>query len=112
MRYQAIQIHAQGGKARDQEWVMLVTEFLGMYTNDLSRELLAQATDMKAYFSVLTGQLKAAASKLESGSFSECYRERELTHSLRCANRESPCTHNRDTQPFRTTYWNRGRMSP
>ena len=72
MHYQAILIHAQGGKARDQEWVMLVTEFLGMYTNDLSRELLAQATDIKAYLSALTAQLKAAASGLESGLFSEC----------------------------------------
>ena len=46
---------------------MLVTEFLGMYTSDLSRELLTQAAEMKAYLSVLADQLRAAASKLESG---------------------------------------------
>lgn len=71
MLYQAIRIHAQGGKTRDQEWVILVTEFLGMYTNDLSRELLAQAMDIKAYLSALTGQLKVAASGLDSGMSSE-----------------------------------------
>lgn len=75
MRYQAIQIHAQGGKDRDKEWVMLVTEFLGMYTNDLSRELLTHATDIKTYITTLTRQLKVAASDLESGLFSECCRE-------------------------------------
>lgn len=97
MRYQAIQIHARGEKARDREWAMLVTEFLGMYTNDLSRELLAQATEMKTYISALTSQLKEAASKLESGSFPERRCESELIHPFRCANRGSPCAHNRDT---------------
>lgn len=69
MRYQAIRIHAQNERARGREWVMLVTEFLRMYTSDLSRELLAQVMDAKTYLSTLTEQLKAAASKLESGSF-------------------------------------------
>ena len=71
MRYQAIRIHAQSEKGQDQEWVMLVTEFLRMYASDLSRELLGQVTDPKAYLSVLTEQLKSAASRLESGSFEE-----------------------------------------
>jgi len=71
MRYQAIQIHAQSERSRDQEWVMLVTEFLRMYASDLSRELLGQVTDPKVYLSALTEQLKSAASKLESGSFEE-----------------------------------------
>lgn len=48
---------------------MLVTEFLGMYTNDLARELLSRTTDIKAYLSTLTGQLKVAASELKSGLF-------------------------------------------
>lgn len=69
MRYQAIRIHAQSERARDREWVMLVTEFLRMYTNDLSRELLTRVTDSKVYLSGLTEQLKSAASQLESGLF-------------------------------------------
>jgi len=97
MRYQAIRVHAQSKRVRDQEWVMLVTEFLRMYTHDLSRELLAQAADMKAYLSVLTEQLKAAASKLESGSFQEYHRRCGLTSSPRCVDRGSPHTHIRDT---------------
>lgn len=105
MRYQAIRIHAQSERTRDQEWVMLVTEFLRMYTDDLSRELLAQAADIKGYIFALMGQLKVAASKLESGLFS-VYRCRfELINSLRRANRESPRTCNRNTQTHRTTYW-------
>jgi hypothetical protein len=68
MRYQAILIHAQSERVRDQEWVMLVAEFLRTYTSDLSQELLTQAVDMKAYLSALAEQLKAAASELESGS--------------------------------------------
>ena len=67
MRYQTIRIHAQGERARDQEWVMLVTEFLRTATSDLSRELLAQAVDMRLYLSALMEQLKTATSKLESG---------------------------------------------
>ena len=66
---------------------MFVTEFLGMYTNDLSRELLTQATDIKAYLSALTGQLKAAVSELESGLFSGHCRGSQLTDPLRCVNR-------------------------
>lgn len=76
---------------------MLVTEFLGMYINDFSRELLVQATDIEAYLSALIGQLKAAASKLESGLFSECCRESELIDPLRRADRKSSCTYNTDT---------------
>jgi len=71
MRYQAILIHARSERARDQEWVMLVTEFLKMYASDLSQELFGQVTDPKAYLSALTEQLRSAASKLESGSFEE-----------------------------------------
>ena len=80
MRFQAIRIHAQSERSQDQEWVMLVTEFLRMYTNDLSRELLTQAADIQAYIRSLTGQLKEAASKLESGLFSEVYNRYELTN--------------------------------
>ena len=69
MRHQAILVHAQSERTRDQEWVMLVTEFLRMYTSDFSREFLAQFMDPKAYLSTLTEQLKSAASKLESGLF-------------------------------------------
>lgn len=69
MRYQAIRIHTQSERARDREWVMLVTEFLRMYTSDFSRELLARVTDSKVYLSGLTEQLKSAASQLESGLF-------------------------------------------
>lgn len=69
MRYQAVRIHVQNETALDQGWVMIVTEFLRIYTSDLSRELLAQIVDPKAYISALTKQLKAAASELESGSF-------------------------------------------
>jgi len=78
MRYQAILIHAQSEKARDQEWVMLVTEFLRVYASDLSRELLGQVTDPKAYLSALTEQLRSAASELESGSFDEYHSKCEL----------------------------------
>jgi hypothetical protein len=85
MRYQAIRIHAQSEMTRDQEWVMLVTEFFRMYTDDHSRELLAQAADTREYVSALTGQLKVAASKLESGLFSEYRRRCELTNPLRLA---------------------------
>ena len=106
MRYQAIRIHARSEGARDQEWVMLVTEFLRTYTSDHSRELLTQVTDMKSYLSALTEQLKVAASKLESGSSQRCHRECVLINSLRCADRGSPCAHNRDTQAHRPTYRN------
>jgi len=85
MRYQAIRVHAQSERVRDQEWVMLVTEFLRMYTHDLSRELLAQAADMKTYLSALMEQLKAAAHKLESGSFQEYHRGCGLISPPRCA---------------------------
>ena len=71
MRYQAVRIHAQSERALDQEWVMLVTEFLRMYASDLSRELLGQVMDPRTYLSALTEQLKSAASKLESGLFEE-----------------------------------------
>lgn len=91
---------------------MFVTEFLGMYTSDLSRELLAQVVDMKTYLSALTEQLKAAASEIESGSFREYHPKCELISPLRCADRGSPCTYNRDTKTHRTTYRNRGRVSP
>ena len=111
MRYQAVRIHAQSGRARDHEWVMLVTEFLRTYTADLSRELLTQAVDMKSYLSKLTEQLKAASSRLESGSPQRCHGKRELINLLRCADRRPPRIHNRDTQARRTTNWNRGRMS-
>jgi len=97
MRYQAISIHAQSERARDQEWVMLVTEFLRTYTSDHSRELLTQTTDMKSYLSSLTEQLKVAASKLESGSSQRCRRESVLINPPRCASRGSSCAHNRDT---------------
>ena len=78
MRYQAIRIHAQSERARDKEWVMLVMEFLRMYTSDLSRELLAQVVDMKVYLSALTEQLKSAASEIESGLFQRYHRKCEL----------------------------------
>jgi predicted component of type VI protein secretion system len=94
MRYQAIRIHAQSERTRDREWVMLVTEFLGMYTSDLSRELLTQAAEMKAYLSVLADQLRAAASKLESGLLQGYHCRCELINPLRCADRGSSCTHN------------------
>ena len=106
MRYQAIRIHAESERTRDQEWVMLVTEFLRTYISDLSRELLTQTTDMKSYLSGLTEQLKAAASKLESGSSQRYHRECKLINPLRCADRGSPCAHNRDTQAHRPTYRN------
>ena len=80
MRFQAIRIHAQSERSRDQEWVMLVTEFLRMYTNDLSRELLVQAADIQAHICSLTGQLKEAASKLGSGFISEVHNRCELTN--------------------------------
>ena len=105
MRYQAIRIHAQSERARDQEWVMLVTEFLRMHTDDLSRELLAQAADIKGYISALTGQLKVAASELESGLFLEYYCRCELINSLRRAGRESPRPCNRNAQTNCTAYW-------
>jgi hypothetical protein len=85
MRYQAIRIHARGERAKDQEWVMFVTEFLRMYASDLSRELLGQVMDPKAYLSALMEQLKSAASKLESGSFKEQHRKYELMNPLRRA---------------------------
>jgi len=106
MRYQAIKVHAQGERARDQEWVMLVTEFLRTYTSDLSQELLVQAANMKSYLSALTEQLKAAASELESGSSPRYHRKRKLTNPFRCADRRSPCAHDRDTQAHRPTHRN------
>jgi len=106
MRYQAIRIHGQSERARDKEWVMFVTEFLRMYTSDLSRELLAQAMDTKAYLSALTDQLKVAASELESGPFQVCHRKCELINPPRCADRGSSCTYNRGTQTRHATYRN------
>ena len=97
MRYQAIRIHAQSERARDQEWVMLVTEFLRMYASDLSQELLDQVMDPRAHLSTLTEQLKSAASELESGLFEEYHRKCELMNPPRCADRGSPCTYDRDT---------------
>lgn len=80
MRFQAIRIHAQSERTQDHEWVMLVTEFLRMYTNDLSRELLAQVADIQAYICSLAGKLREAASELESGLFSEVHDGDELTN--------------------------------
>jgi len=89
---------------------MLVTEFLRMYASDLSRELLGQVTDPKAYLSALMEQLRSAASKLESGSFEEYRRKCELMSPLRRADRGSPCVYNRDTQTHRTTNRDCGRI--
>jgi len=89
---------------------MLVTEFLRLYTSDLSREILAQVVDPKVYLSALTEQLKVTASKLDSGLFQEYHHKRELMSSPRCTDRRSPRTHDRDTRTHSTTYWDRRRM--
>ena len=83
---------------------MLVTEFLRVYTSDLSRELLAQVIDQKAYLSALTERLKETASNLDSGSFQDYHCKCEFMSSPRCADRGSPCTHDRDTQTRSTAY--------
>ena len=64
-------------------WVMLVVEFLRMYTSDLSRELLARVADIQTYICSLTGQLKEAASQLESGLSLEVHSRCELRRPAR-----------------------------
>ncbi|KAF7793103.1 hypothetical protein EIP86_004211 [Pleurotus ostreatoroseus] len=64
MLTQALDLHAQSGKPRDRDWILILLEFLKAYVQDMGKSLLTAKEDHVAYASSLVDVLRDAAQAL------------------------------------------------
>lgn len=66
MRMQALTVHTSAEKARDEEWIHIVLDFLRTYVEDMGKELLMDVDDQLSYVVGLVTSLIEAARGLQA----------------------------------------------
>jgi len=67
MLTQAIDLHAQAGGSKDENWINLVLSFLKAYTIGNGHDLLMPESESREYVARIIETLKSVADGLESG---------------------------------------------